>query len=93
MGPLDPETDTVQRQFTVLADPSEGLHVTPGRATQSHTQRRLGGGGSLGKRLYPGFHGDKWAMHSRQVQLESPQWTLRAVPCRWWRSEQTAQSV
>lgn len=46
MGPLDPKTDTVQRQFTALTDPSERLHVTPGRATQTHTEGRLGGGGT-----------------------------------------------
>ena len=55
MGPLDLETDTVQRQFTALTDPSEGLHVTPGRATQSHTQHWLGGEGIPGEEAVSWF--------------------------------------
>lgn len=66
-------------------------HTRQGHADTD--QGRLGGGGPPRKRLYPGFHSGKWAVHAKLVQLESPQRTLRAVPCCWWQSEQTAQHV
>lgn len=65
MGPLDPKTDTVQRQFTALTDPSDGytLHQAGPRR---HTPGSAGRWGDPERGCILVFLGDKWA-NARQT--------------------------
>ena len=86
MRPLGPETHHAEAVSRTHRS-QRGSRVTPGRATQ--TQTRGGRRGTLKEEAVSWFSCGKLGSAHKQVQLESPQRTLRAVPCCWWQPEQT----